>query len=432
MLTQAERKFILNHAYIPEHSVGLMTNLSGGEPFLIEDYFCCCKNRWVIFIGYPLQHDFKRAEFEFVLEKLKKKLQPDRISLIAPELSKFFLTACSETESDFYYTLDVRSPVLGSNVKRNLRKAARFLSIERADFMGDPHRELMQAFMQRAQLPPRVQALLLTMPQFVSSEDNARVLNAWDSQGKLAAFYVIDLAAKNFASYIIGCYSKENYVLGASDLLLSELISICSQYDKRYIHLGLGISDGIRRFKEKWGAKPTRRYEMCEWTRGHRPMTGQGDEPANPLYQKALTVALRILLRRDHSRADLTRKLNQRGFDQEIVERVVAECQRLDYLNDERAARVLINHFRRKGFGSKRIRLEAVRKGLQRELIEALLRQSVSEETERACAERVLQKSIRKFQSEKDALKRRAKVYRFLYARGFPENVISDLVRSLD
>jgi regulatory protein len=161
-------------------------------------------------------------------------------------------------------------------------------------------------------------------------------------------------------------------------------------------------------------------------------MTGQQDTAANPLYQKALAAALRILLRRDHSKAELSRKLNQRGFDQEIVERVVAECQRLDYLNDERAARVLINHFRRKGFGSKRIRLEAVRKGLQRELIEALLRQSVSEETERACAERVLQKSIRKFESEKDALKRRAKVYRFLYARGFPENVISDLVRSLD
>jgi hypothetical protein len=54
------------------------------------------------------------------------------------------------------------------------------------------------------------------------------------------------------------------YVPGASDLLLSKLISICSQYDKRYIHLGLGISNGIRRFKEKWGAKPTRRYKMCE------------------------------------------------------------------------------------------------------------------------------------------------------------------------
>ena len=36
------------------------------------------------------------------------------------------------------------------------------------------------------------------------------------------------------------------------------------EYDKPYIHLGLGVNAGIRRFKAKWGAVPTRRYEMCE------------------------------------------------------------------------------------------------------------------------------------------------------------------------
>jgi hypothetical protein len=36
------------------------------------------------------------------------------------------------------------------------------------------------------------------------------------------------------------------------------------EYDKTYIHLGLGVNAGIRRFKAKWGGVPTRRYEMCE------------------------------------------------------------------------------------------------------------------------------------------------------------------------
>jgi hypothetical protein len=36
------------------------------------------------------------------------------------------------------------------------------------------------------------------------------------------------------------------------------------EYDKSYIHLGLGVNAGIRRFKAKWGAVPTRRYEMGE------------------------------------------------------------------------------------------------------------------------------------------------------------------------
>ena len=51
---------------------------------------------------------------------------------------------------------------------------------------------------------------------------------------------------------------------GASDLLLFELINLSLEYDKRYIHLGLGVNTGIRRFKAKWGGVPMRRYEMCE------------------------------------------------------------------------------------------------------------------------------------------------------------------------
>lgn len=161
-------------------------------------------------------------------------------------------------------------------------------------------------------------------------------------------------------------------------------------------------------------------------------MMSQRDESAITLYQKALNTALRLLLRRDHSNAELMSKLTQRGFDCESIRRVVAECQRLDYLDDERTAGVLIRKLRRKGFGSKRIRLEFDRKGLNRELMEGILGKSVAEENDREWAERVLQKYIRKFDREKDDRKRRAKIYRFLYARGFPERVIADIISKLD
>jgi hypothetical protein len=108
------------------------------------------------------------------------------------------------------------------------------------------------------------------MPEFVVRADTAYVLNAWDKANKLAAFYVVDLEARQFSNYIMGCHSKKNYVLGASDLLLFELINLSLEYDKPYIHLGLGVNAGIRRFKAKWGAVPTRRYEMCELA-GKRP-----------------------------------------------------------------------------------------------------------------------------------------------------------------
>ena len=264
MLTPEQETYILTHAYVPEHIVALMTSLSGGEPFLIDDYFCCCKEDWVILIGYPLQHEFNLDTFEVVLEKVNKKFRAGHISLIAPELPRPLAARCREKDSDTYYTLNTRHPVIGSTVKRNLRKAGRRLTVERAVHMGDAHYQLMQEFIERVSPPLRVKELFFKMPQYVASARHAFVLNAWDSKQRLAAFYVVDLAARDFASYIIGCYSKNNYVLGASDLLLSELIKMSAEYGKGYIHLGLGVNSGTRRFKEKWGARPTLSYEMCE------------------------------------------------------------------------------------------------------------------------------------------------------------------------
>jgi hypothetical protein len=149
-------------------------------------------------------------------------------------------------------------------VKRNLRKAGQLLRVQKSATMQAGHSELMHEFMARSPLPARVEKLLLKMPDFIAGSDRAFVLNARDKDDKLIAFYVVDFEAKGFSNYIIGCHSKKNYVTGASDLLLSQLIDLSLEYGKPLIHLGLGVNAGIRRFKEKWGAMPTRRYEMCE------------------------------------------------------------------------------------------------------------------------------------------------------------------------
>ena len=266
MLTPEQKNYILTHAYVPEHTVGLMTSLSGGEGFLVDDFFCCRRDDWVVFVGYPIQQAFEFDRLETVLDKVREEFRPARISLIAPQISPQLKANCQLRDSDYYYTLDTGPPVIGNAVKRNLKKAARMLTVERASQMGDVHRELMDEFVTRAEPPERVKALFFKMPQYVAATQTAWVLNAWCSEEVLAAFYVLDLAAKEFANYIIGCYSKANYVLGASDLLVSELIKLSSEDGKGFIHMGLGVSDGVRRFKEKWGARPIRSYEMCELT----------------------------------------------------------------------------------------------------------------------------------------------------------------------
>jgi len=264
MLTSEEEAYILDQAYVPEHCIRLMTHVSGGEPFLIDDFFICRKENWIILIGYPLEDNFTPDQLEAVFAKVKKKFRPEFLSLVAPQMPPSLVATCQETESDAYFTLQAQKPVIRNPVKRNLRKARQNLRVEFSSGMQDAHGELMHEFVGRTLLSERVKRLLFKMPEFTAGSDMALVLNAWDQANKLAAFYVVDLEAKRFSNYIMGCHSKKNYVRGASDLLLFELINLSLEYDKLYLHLGLGVNDGIRRFKAKWGAMPTRRYEMGE------------------------------------------------------------------------------------------------------------------------------------------------------------------------
>jgi hypothetical protein len=264
MLTSEQEHYVLSRAWVPEHTVGLITHLCGGEPFLIDDFLVCRTRDWVVLIGYPLNHGFDIDRFERLVGEIQKRFNPQTLSLIAPELPPSIANNCRERSSDQYYTLEVENPVIRSAVRRNLKKARRASRLERAGGMGEPHRKLMGEFIRRVDPPVRVRNMMSKLPGYLKDCDTAMVLNAWSHQNQLAAFYIVDLAAADFSNYIIGCYSKRNYVLGASDLLLRELIQLSAESKKRYIHLGLGVNEGIRRFKTKWGAKPARRYEMCE------------------------------------------------------------------------------------------------------------------------------------------------------------------------
>jgi hypothetical protein len=264
MLTTEEKAYILEHAYVPEHCIRLMTHVSGGEPFLIDDYFICHRDNWIILIGYPIEDNFNLKNFDAVVFKVREKFHPDFVSLVAPEMPPALTSTCQESESDAYFTLLTQKAVIRSPLKRNLKKARQNLRVESSSSMQEAHQVLMQEFVERTQPSDRVKRLLFKMPEFVARAETAFVLNAWDKANKLAAFYVVDFEARQFSNYIIGCHSRVNYVLGASDLLLFELINLSLEFNKDYIHLGLGVNAGIRRFKEKWGGVPTRRYEMCE------------------------------------------------------------------------------------------------------------------------------------------------------------------------
>jgi len=148
----------------------------------------------------------------------------------------------------------------------------------------------------------------------------------------------------------------------------------------------------------------------------------------NETYRKALNTALRILTRRDHSKHELSQKLKARGYAAEIINDVISQCERLDYINDERTAQVFLRQLHRKGYGLKRIAFELNLKGLRGKQVQEMVSQSISLSDERQGANKIYQKHIRRFEREKDVSKKKDKIYRFLYGRGFSKTVISELI----
>lgn len=267
MITPDEERYVLTQAYVPEHIVGLMVGISGGEPFLVDGYLGFSKDNWVILVGYPLTGNFDHEDFGRVIAGTITSFRPASLWFIAPEVPAAVAQLCRARESDDYYTLALQQFEPKANLRRIVSRASRELKVERGREIAGDHRELISEFLEREKPGPRIERLFLSMPKCVGRSETAVVLTARDQAGAAAAFYVVELAATHFATYVVGCHSKRRYVMGASDLLFADMVALAREHGKSYIHLGLGVNEGIRRFKEKWGGIPRLRYESCEYRR---------------------------------------------------------------------------------------------------------------------------------------------------------------------
>ncbi|MEW6374494.1 MAG: hypothetical protein AB1502_01710 [Thermodesulfobacteriota bacterium] len=264
MMTPEDEAYILERAYVPEHIVNLMAPISKGEPFFKEDHLGFVKDNWVILVGYPLDQNYLQDRCERIVKQVLETFRPEYLWFIGPEVPASLLDSCKERQTDQYYRLDPDLTKPKPSLQRKAEKASKELTVERSHSISKEHEALIVELLKREKLPPRVRELYRAMPDYIAHSSTAYVLNAWDKKGKLCAFYVVELAAKRFTTYVLGTHSKKNYVPHASDLLFFEMIELTREHEKDTINLGLGVNEGIRRFKEKWGGIPFLNYEFCE------------------------------------------------------------------------------------------------------------------------------------------------------------------------
>lgn len=144
----------------------------------------------------------------------------------------------------------------------------------------------------------------------------------------------------------------------------------------------------------------------------------------------AFSIAVRLLSQRAYTRRVLSEKLQQRGVDQTIADRVVEECERLGYVNDRRFAAAFKKRMTEKGYGSRHVKLTMQKKGFGDEDIAVTFSCPASETDEKAAAEKAFKKKLKALERLRDNAKKKEKLYRYLSSRGFSGSMIRDLLQS--
>ena len=142
------------------------------------------------------------------------------------------------------------------------------------------------------------------------------------------------------------------------------------------------------------------------------------DAPDTPAELKAR--ALRFLARREHSRAELSRKLAPHAESAEALLFLLDELEKRKQLSDERYAEVR-SHWMARKYGAARIRQDLQSKGVADDVV---ARVSSEGELERARA--IL---ARKYRDAAATREEKARRMRFLQSRGFSYDTIRSALR---
>jgi regulatory protein len=134
--------------------------------------------------------------------------------------------------------------------------------------------------------------------------------------------------------------------------------------------------------------------------------------------------AIKILMRRAHSVADMKKALARRCEDEKLVKGVIDRLKRANLLDDARYARQFTRHrAATRKQGQFRIARELRARGVPDRHIDAALKDSAEETDPAVIVRQRIERKLRLFRGEIDE-KKLASLYRSLIGAGFPAELI--------
>lgn len=148
-----------------------------------------------------------------------------------------------------------------------------------------------------------------------------------------------------------------------------------------------------------------------------------------PTTHDALSSALRFLALREHTAFELTQKLKRRDYDDAEIEAALAQCRAWNYLDDTRAAGVLVRTLTRKGAGLNKIKFELSKRQIPDSVIQNLLQEFKLADTQLDAALALVSKKFIKAENYPEIHNQKGKIYRYLQNKGYSADVIYQVLQ---
>ena len=136
---------------------------------------------------------------------------------------------------------------------------------------------------------------------------------------------------------------------------------------------------------------------------------------AEILLPRAKKRALHLLEKQDRTKVNLTQKLKESGYPDEVVDEAIAYIEGYGYVDDPRYARNYVR-YHQDSRSRRRIREDLLKKGISKETIASAI-ESEYLSSEEKLIETLLKK--RHYDPDRADEKERSSVFRFLIGRGF-------------
>ncbi|PJG85531.1 recombination regulator RecX [Conservatibacter flavescens] len=140
----------------------------------------------------------------------------------------------------------------------------------------------------------------------------------------------------------------------------------------------------------------------------------------------ALSYVLNLLSRREYSEYEIRCKMQEKAFEEEDIQTVLAYCQQKNWQSDKRFCENYIHSRSQRGYGLIRIKQELRQlKGVESAVIDEVLDEVDIDWY--ALALKVLGRKFPDF-AEKQDLKNKQKIWRYMLSHGFRQDEFADYI----